>query len=121
MLGRQPRSRILEEVKKGGIVVVPSLYESFAITVIEAMACGTPVIASDLAALRETIRSEDKGLLFQAGDPDALADQVVRVMTDQTEWNRLSLGGVNRSRFRAAGCCRSIVRRLGLSNGQANV
>jgi glycosyltransferase involved in cell wall biosynthesis len=122
VLGRQPRSRILAEVKMGGIVVVPSLYESFAITVIEAMACGTPVIASDLAALRETIRSEDEGLLFRAGDPDALADQAVRVMTDETEWNRLSLGGVNRSRdFAPHVVVDQLLRAWGLSNGEAKV
>jgi len=97
LLGPQPRSRILEEIHKAYVMVLPSLYDNFPMAVLEAMSCGTPVIASDLASLREMIRSQDEGLLFRTGDPDDLADQVVRVITDEAKWERLSHGGRKRS------------------------
>jgi len=98
LLGRQPRSRILEEIHQACVMVLPSLYENFPMAALEAMSCGTPLIASDLPTLREMVRSDDEGLLFQTGDPDGLADQVVRVITDEAEWERLSHGGRKRSR-----------------------
>jgi glycosyltransferase involved in cell wall biosynthesis len=115
--GAQPRSRILEELRKARVMVLPSLYENFPMAALEAMSCGTPVIASDLASLEEMIRSDDEGLLFRTGDSDALADQVVRVLTDESEWERLSTGGVKRSRdFAPPVIVDQMLRAWGLSN-----
>jgi glycosyltransferase involved in cell wall biosynthesis len=118
LLGPQPRARILEEIPRASTLVLPSLYDNFPMALLEAMSCGTPVVASDLASLREMIRSEDEGLLFRAGDPDDLADQIVRVITDEAEWERLSLGARRRSRdFAAPVIVDQMLRAWGLPNG----
>lgn len=60
--------------------VLPSLYEGFGLPCIEAMACGTPVVASDQAALPETCG--DAALLVDPRDPQEVAEAVVRMATD---------------------------------------
>jgi glycogen(starch) synthase len=70
--------------------IVPSLYEPFGLVALEAMASGTPVVASDTGGLREIIANEVSGLLFPAGDPEALATAAVRVLSDGALARRLA-------------------------------
>jgi glycosyltransferase involved in cell wall biosynthesis len=61
-------------------LAVPSWYEGFGLPALEALACGTPVVASDLPALREVLA--DQAELVPPGDADALADALLRVLDD---------------------------------------
>jgi len=61
--------------------VLPSLYEGFGLTCLEAMACGTPVVAADRAALPQTCG--DAALLVDPTDPAAVADAVERAINDR--------------------------------------
>jgi MMP alpha-(1->4)-mannosyltransferase len=58
--------------------VVPSLYEGFSLPAIEAMACGTPLVATTGGALPEVV--DDGGLLVPPGDPGALAGALLQVL-----------------------------------------
>ena len=60
--------------------VLPSLYEGFGLTAVEAMASGTPVVVSDRGALPEVVG--DAGLLVDPHDQEAIADAVLRAMDD---------------------------------------
>ena len=58
-------------------LVLPSIcYENFPRTIAEAFACGTPVIASRLGAMRELVSEGETGLLFEPGDPADLASKL---------------------------------------------
>ena len=59
-------------------VVYPSLYEGFGIPCVEAMACGAPLAASNVASLPEICG--DAAVLFDPLDPDAIADGIRRVL-----------------------------------------
>lgn len=79
-LGRLGDEELLDAYRSADIFVMPSVHEGFCIPVVEAMACGVPVIASRSAALPETIGSA--GLTFIPDDVDDLARQVCRVVKE---------------------------------------
>ncbi|MBI4247274.1 MAG: glycosyltransferase family 4 protein, partial [Candidatus Rokubacteria bacterium] len=62
------------------MLVLPSLYEGFGLTALEAMACGTPVIASGTSSLPEVVG--DAAVLVDPLDTGAIADAMVRLFTD---------------------------------------
>ena len=71
------------------IVVVPSHYESFGLVALEAMACGTPVVASETGGLAFLIRDGETGFHVPAGDVDSLADRLARLLQDDILLARL--------------------------------
>ncbi|WP_310425221.1 glycosyltransferase family 1 protein [Chamaesiphon sp. VAR_48_metabat_135_sub] len=64
------------------VCVIPSHYEPFGLVAIEAMACGTPVVASDVGGLKFTVVPEETGLLVPAKDEAAFAQAIERILTD---------------------------------------
>jgi glycosyltransferase involved in cell wall biosynthesis len=76
-IGRQPHDKILELMREARILIFPSeWYEGAPMTLIEAFACGLPVIASNLGSMAEMVSHERIGLLFNAGDAANLARNV---------------------------------------------
>jgi glycosyltransferase involved in cell wall biosynthesis len=67
------------------VSVVPSHYEPFGLVAIEAMACRTPVIASDVGGLQFTVRSQETGLLAPPKDDAAFAEAIDRILSNP-EW-----------------------------------
>lgn len=78
------------------LFVFPSLYEGFGLPVLEAMACGTPVIASNAASLTEVVG--DGGLLVEPQDVDALAEAMIAVLTDSRLRASLRQRGLEQAR-----------------------
>ena len=76
-------------------LVFPSFYEGFGLPVIEAMACGCPVIASTSGALPEVVAAG--GLLVDAHDVESFAQKMVAVITDQNLRQDLIKRGLARS------------------------
>lgn len=64
-------------------VVMPSHYESFGMVALEAMACGTPVVASEVGGLAYLVQDGVTGLHFPYREPDALAERLVSILTDE--------------------------------------
>ncbi|HEX2026110.1 MAG TPA: glycosyltransferase family 1 protein [Actinomycetota bacterium] len=96
-------------------MVFPSLYEGFGFPVLEAMACGTPVVTSNVSSLPEV--AGDDAVLVDPTDPDAIADGLRRVLEDGTLAERLRRAGPGHAaRFRWEGSARShaeVLRRAG--------
>jgi len=89
-MGHLPRERVIQLMKDARFVIFPSqLYENFPLTIIEAFACGVPVIASRLGAMPEIVGDGCCGLLFGAGDPDDLARTVTRAWQQPEYMDRL--------------------------------
>ncbi len=75
--GRLPRHEAQEVVKGSSFMVLPSeCYENFPMGMVEAFACGVPVIASRLGALQELVDDGRTGLHFGPGSPQELAEKV---------------------------------------------
>lgn len=77
------------------LFVFPSLYEGFGLPPLEAMACGTPVLSSNRAALPEVLG--DAALLFDPEDDEALFDSLVRLLSDPHLLDELSWRGLRRA------------------------
>jgi glycosyltransferase involved in cell wall biosynthesis len=76
-------------------LAMPSLYEGFGLPCLEAMACGTPVVAADRAALPETCG--EAAVLADPDDPDTFAAALLRAATDEIERARLRAAGLERA------------------------
>ena len=76
-LGSLSGEAVRQEMSRAVALVVPSIwYENFPRTMVEAFACGLPVIASRIGALADIVRDGETGLLFEPGDPRDLADKL---------------------------------------------
>ncbi|RMF39703.1 MAG: glycosyltransferase, partial [Anaerolineae bacterium] len=85
-----PRSAIGEVHRNLDVLVVPSVwYENSPNTILEAFACGTPVLASDLGGMVELVREGENGLRFPPGDSAALAELLSRMVEDRSLLARL--------------------------------
>ena len=81
-IGAQPRERVLELFRAADASILSSIWENFPHTVVEALAAGTPVIATRVGGVSEVVADGENGLLVPPGDPDALADAVRRFFAD---------------------------------------
>jgi glycosyltransferase involved in cell wall biosynthesis len=81
-------------LRKAWVAVYPSLKEGWGLTNIEANACGTPVLASDVPGLRDSVVTGETGFLFEYGKEDKLADSMIKMMSDSGLRERLSRGGL---------------------------
>ena len=71
------------------VLVMPSHYESFGMVALEAMACGTPVIASDVGGLSTLVQHNKTGLRVRANDPGALARAIEQLLDDDALRRRM--------------------------------
>ncbi|OGV25863.1 MAG: hypothetical protein A3F18_02800 [Legionellales bacterium RIFCSPHIGHO2_12_FULL_37_14] len=82
-LGAQAQQDVFRYYQVMNILVMPSLYEGFGLTAIEAMAFGLPVVGSNVAGLSEVIEHEKSGLLVRPGDADELKIALLRLINDK--------------------------------------
>jgi len=87
-LKAQPQRRLRLFYAAADATVVPSHYESFGMVALEAMACGSPVVASRVGGLTTTVQDGVTGRLVPEGDPAALAAAITALL-DGTEGRRL--------------------------------
>lgn len=78
------------------LVVQPSYAEGLGLAVLEAMACGVPVVVSDTSGLREIVEHERTGLRVPPRDTEALAREMLRMAVDDGERMRLGQAGLER-------------------------
>ncbi len=90
------RRDLVTLIQAAGGLVQSSVYEGFGLPVLEAMACGCPVVASDIAPLREV--TAGTALLFRAGDLEALANALREFVAAPALRRSLAGQGLGRSR-----------------------
>jgi len=81
-LGKQAQTDLPDYYSAAEVLVVPSHYESFGMVAVEAMACGTPVIASDVGGLSYIVEDGVTGYLVPDKDPYCLAARLEHLLAD---------------------------------------
>jgi glycosyltransferase involved in cell wall biosynthesis len=94
--GFQPQAVVSEWMRWARVFVLPSLEEGQGVVLLEALASGTPVIASDVDGMREVVTPE-VGLRFPARNPAALAHALQQLLTDDPRWRRMSVAARQRA------------------------
>jgi glycosyltransferase involved in cell wall biosynthesis len=95
MLGRVEAAAALS---RWDLFVLPSRMEAFPLATLEAMGTGTPVVASRVGGIPEQITHLEHGVLVPPGDPEALAEWIVRLHDDAALRSRLSAAACRRVR-----------------------
>jgi glycosyltransferase involved in cell wall biosynthesis len=94
-----PRSELIDDLSRASIVLAPTPGEAFGLTVVEAMACGRPVIAAGAGGHLESVGPAGHDLLFAPGDVDGAASRLLRLAEDAAA--RDAAGRDLRRRFEA--------------------
>ncbi len=94
-LGYVPYVELPRLINQAIGLVFPSLWEGFGLPVLEAMACGTPVIASDLSALPEVVG--DAGLLVDPYNIESIAAAMRQLLRDQQLWQQCRVASLARA------------------------
>lgn len=82
------------------VLCLPSDFEGFGLVLIEAMALGVPVVATDVIGIRDVIEHERNGLLVPANDPEAMAAAITRIFDDESLRDRLRAAALDDVRRR---------------------
>ena len=88
-LGARPREVVLELFRAGDASLLSSSWENFPHSVVEALAVGTPVIATRTGGVAEVVRDGENGLVVEPGDIGALVDAIERFFSDAALQARL--------------------------------
>ncbi len=86
-LGAQCREIVKQEIDKAHIVVSASKFESFGLSIVEAFACGRPVVAIDSGGPRDTITREN-GVLVKENSAEKLAEGIISVMNNYGNYDQ---------------------------------
>lgn len=81
-LGVRDQDKLSYYYSAAGVVVMPSHYESFGMVALEAMACGTPVIASEVGGLAYLVRDGETGFTIPAEEPETLCEKLSWLLND---------------------------------------
>jgi len=87
--GKRPQERLRVYYSAADVAVTTPWYEPFGLTPLEAMACGTPVIGSDVGGIKFTIADGETGFLVPPRDPAALAKRMERLLVDRSLARRM--------------------------------
>jgi glycosyltransferase involved in cell wall biosynthesis len=95
LLGAQPQQEVLRRYQSSHLFVLPSIVasdgnrEGLPLSILEALACGLPVVSTPITGIPEAVRTGFNGILVDPGDATGLADAIERLMQDRGLYDRL--------------------------------
>jgi len=95
-IGRVPTKDLPGIYSGATIFVFPSLYEGFGFPPLEAMACGTPVLSSNISSLPEVVG--DAAITFNPNNPEEIASRIIRVLDEPKLRRSMELKGLAQAR-----------------------
>jgi glycosyltransferase involved in cell wall biosynthesis len=98
LLGRVDRPSLIEEFQSADVFVLPSLFDSFPIAILEAMAAGLPVVATRVGGVPDIVEDGRTGVLVDPGDAKALAGALRGLASDGSARREMGRRGRERAR-----------------------
>ena len=83
IIGYVPDELMAPYYRQAALFVLPSLFEPFGMTAIEAMACGTPVIASKFGGIKNVISSNQNGILINPENPEEFSNEIIALLKNK--------------------------------------
>ena len=94
--GSLAQAELLPYYQQADVVINPSLSEAFGMSLVEAMATQTPVIATKIGGMTEIVDDHINGLLVEPGNPQALAKATVKLISDANRAKAMGIAGRNK-------------------------
>ena len=93
VLGRLSHADVAREMRKCGVMVLPSFTEMCPVAVLEAMSCGRPVVASDRGGIPEIVQHGRTGLLADPDRPATFSDALIQLLMDRETAEEMGAAG----------------------------
>lgn len=97
-LGKVSEEMKIDLYRRASVFVNPSFMEGWGITTIEANACGTPVVASRVSGLIDSVKNPHTGYLVEYGNDVEFAEKITKLLTDKKLWSSMSLSAIEWSK-----------------------
>jgi len=97
-LGMVKTGDLIELLNRSHLFINASSKEGWGLTVVEANACGVPVIASDRPGLKDSVRHGETGFLVEYGRPQAFAERALEILLHEERWRKMSAASVRWAR-----------------------
>lgn len=97
-LGGVAREKVLEYLQKASVCVLPSLWENFPYTCLEAMASGCAVVGSKNGGMAEMIENGTSGILIDPEKPEEVSEAILKLLTDQSLRQQIGQNAIKRVR-----------------------
>lgn len=92
-IGYVPDELLVPSYQQAELFVLPSIFEPFGMTALEAMACGRAVVASKFGGIKNVVSSGDNGLLIDPYDQKEFAEAMIRFLKEPKSAERMGLRG----------------------------
>ena len=86
-----PQKDLYDFIRQSTALILFSSYETFGCVIIEANACGVPVIVSDIPVFHETVKQDVNGIFVEPGNTEALAIAMKQIINTNTQWNKTAV------------------------------
>lgn len=93
IIGYVPDELMAPYYRQAEMFALPSLFEPFGMTTTEAMACGTPVVASKFGGIRTVINTGENGILVDPADPQEFADAIIDLLRNKEKAKKIGEAG----------------------------
>ena len=92
------KNDVVPIIAKADLMLISSFYESFCLAALESMACGVPVLATDVGGVPEVVRHGKTGLLYKSGDHASAIEYGVKILTDKPRHMSMKKAAVRHAR-----------------------
>ncbi|NHH97070.1 Glycosyltransferase [Candidatus Nitrosotalea sp. FS] len=89
LMGYMPKERTISLIRGSDVLIQPSLAEGISSTILEAMACNVPIVATNVGGNKELLTNDKNGILLEPNSPQKLLDEITMLVVDKKKSERL--------------------------------